>query len=57
MINPEPAWGPLLDQNRKKLSYYHGGHDGALVSLFLRLRKRTLSRVTLARSKVSKKKA
>ncbi len=53
MINPEPKWGPLLDQNRKKVDYYHGGHEGALVSVISGLKKRTLSRETLARSKVN----
>jgi hypothetical protein len=43
----------LLEQDRKKVNYYHGGHQGALVSVFDRLKKRTLSRETLARSMVS----
>jgi len=43
----------LLENDRKKVSYYHGGHQGALVSIFDGLKKRTLSRETLARSKVS----
>jgi hypothetical protein len=44
-----------LDQNRKKTNYYHGGHQGGLFSVFDSLRKRTLSRETLARSKVSER--
>ncbi|CAF1181269.1 unnamed protein product [Adineta steineri] len=51
LINPEPQWGPLLEQNRKKVNYYHGGHKGVLVSVIDRLKNRTLSRETLARSK------
>ncbi|CAF2737142.1 unnamed protein product [Rotaria sp. Silwood2] len=53
LINPERKWGPLLEQNRKKLSYYYSGQQGALVSLFDRLTKRTQSRATLDRSNVS----
>ncbi len=53
LINPEDKWGPLLDNDRKKVYYYHGGHQGALVSVLDSLKKRTLSRETLARSKVS----
>ena len=53
LINPEDAWGPLLEQDRKKVNYYHGGHEGAMVSVFDRLKRRTLSLQTLARSKVS----
>ena len=45
-----------MEQDRKKVSYYHGGHEGALASVLDRLKKRTLSRETLARSKVSKNK-
>ncbi|CAF1058426.1 unnamed protein product [Rotaria sordida] len=51
LISPEQKWGPLLEQNRKKVSYYYGRQQGALVSLFDRLTKRTSSRDTLARSK------
>ncbi|CAF0879596.1 unnamed protein product [Adineta ricciae] len=54
LINPEPKWGPLLDHNRKKVAYYHGGHQGVLVSAIDRLKKRTLSREALARSRRSR---
>lgn len=53
LINPEPKWGPLLEQNRKKVAYYHGGHEGALVSMLARLKNRALSRQTLTGSAVS----
>lgn len=54
LINPERKWGPLLEQDRKKLSYYYGGQQGALVAVLDRIIKRSSSRQTLARSKVSK---
>ncbi|CAF1020392.1 unnamed protein product [Rotaria sp. Silwood1] len=51
LISPEQKWGPLLEQNRKKLSYNYSKQEGALVSLFDRLTKRTLSEQTLDRTK------
>lgn len=45
----------MLENDRKKVNYYHGGHQGALFSVFDSLKKRTLSRETLARSKVSER--
>lgn len=53
LINPEKKWGPLLEQNRKKLRYYHAGRQGVLVAIIDRVINRSLSSQTLARSKVS----
>ncbi|CAM4866858.1 unnamed protein product [Rotaria socialis] len=53
LINPEKKWGPLLEQNRKKLRYYSCGQQGALVSAIDQIINRSLSNQTLARSKPS----
>lgn len=54
LINPEDKWGPLSEHDRKKVSYYHGGHQGALVRVFNRAKPSSLSREALTRSKVSR---
>lgn len=51
LINPEDKWGPLSEHDRKKVSYYHGGHQGALVTAFNRVKPSSLSREALTRSK------
>ncbi|CAF5220901.1 unnamed protein product, partial [Rotaria magnacalcarata] len=43
LINPEKKWGPLLEQNRKKLRYYSCGQQGALVSVINLIINRSLS--------------
>lgn len=53
MINPEKEWGPLLENDRMKANYSDAQRRGSLGSAFHRLRKRTQSRETLARSRVS----
>ncbi|CAF2863391.1 unnamed protein product, partial [Rotaria sp. Silwood2] len=47
LINPQPDWGPLLEQNRKKVNYHYGEHDGYLVRLFDKFKKNTLSKQKL----------
>ncbi|CAF4131337.1 unnamed protein product, partial [Rotaria sordida] len=47
LINPQPDWGPLLEQNRKKVNYHYGERDGYLVRLFDKITKKTLSKQNL----------
>ncbi|CAF4977823.1 unnamed protein product, partial [Rotaria sp. Silwood1] len=47
LINPQPDWGPLLEQNRKKVNYHYGEHDGYLIRLFDKITKKTLSKQKL----------